>query len=162
MTANRNDEPGSAMYIKDVGTMKSCPLGEGVEVTSPYPEVHGVYEKVDSKTFSHIDTLSSVEWDTNDCGWIVWRSTLTTPEPAAPVPGCMDNNAMVNELFGFTGPNVVDDICSMAGSWGDGSYCYNGEFAALCSATCGTRRLTDDEALVPALESKRAFAFRAA
>ena len=30
--------------------MKDCPLGEGVEVTSPYPEVHGVYEKVDSKT----------------------------------------------------------------------------------------------------------------
>jgi hypothetical protein len=192
-TANVNDEPGTAMYIKDVGTMKDCPLGEGVQVTSPYAMVHGVYEKVDPKKFSHIDTLSTVEWDdTSNCGWIVWRSTLTTTPAPAPVPGCTDNNAMVNELFGFTGANVVDDICSMAGSWGDGSYCYNGEFAALCSATCSTdckkdapglcaeadctdalddticpetcarRRLTDGGELVSALHSKRALTFRAA
>jgi hypothetical protein len=137
--ANIVAEPTSTLHTKNIGSTPDCVLGTGVEVVSPYAMVHGVYEKQSDSLYSHVDTLSTVEWDAaNGCGWVVYRSTDDTAAPTPAPAVCQDNNDLVNFLFGLSGSDKVATICSMAGAWGDGSYCYNPTFAALCASTCGT------------------------
>jgi hypothetical protein len=146
---------GRDIYVKTLADKyDECELGVGAElIGGAFPDVAGVYEQqiVDGMiTYAQVqpELGSKLTWHHSGCGWVVSKNIATYKPPAvAPAPECPDDNAAANELFGQDGLDYDPNICATAGQvWGEGSYCANSAFAAVCKSSC----------LVPCGDSNRA------
>jgi hypothetical protein len=135
---------GRDVYVKTLSKEHfpdECHLGVGAELTGgKVPEVEGVYEKIDDKTFAQVDPPydSKITWHYSGCGWVVVQNTESYHPPVmSPPTVCQDDNKAANILFEQTGADAVDNICEVAGvNWGPGSYCKIALFAQACAASC--------------------------
>jgi hypothetical protein len=180
LAANIDAEPGTDMYTKVVDENSpvpddpACPLGVGAEVVAEhYPEVEGLYEKVDANTYASMDSLAQISWEQNgNCGWkverAVWAANLMThgvpvkdpPDTSSGIYSesagerrlskeCEDNDELANKLFGFGSDDeeYTPGLCALsAGQWGSAAYCANPVFAAFCPLSCGCKGGSADKA----------------
>jgi hypothetical protein len=136
---------GRDIYVKTLeDKYEACELGVGAElIGSAYPEVAGVYEqriKDGMIMYAQVqpELGSKLTWHHTGCGWVISRNIATYKPPMMmPDPVCPDNNPAANALFEQDGMDYDPKICETAGQvWGEGSYCANPIFAAVCPASC--------------------------
>jgi hypothetical protein len=138
---------GRDVYVKKVSAPfgpGECPLGVGVEVLGAghTPEVAGLYqESEDKESFFQVEPeqfMSKITFHSSGCGWVVSENLGNYKPPVVePATVCPDDNVAASLAFGMDGDAADETICATAGSmWGEGSYCKNAVFAALCPGSC--------------------------
>jgi hypothetical protein len=153
---------GHDTFMKKIVTSADCALGRGVLISGgSYTHLEGLYMrngKYEDEPFDSDDEYgytqvfpemgSKIVWHHSRCGWAVLQDMTDPPTPAPTPKSCEDDNPAANYAFGYSGEDEIENICGEAASaWGEGSYCRNKIFAAMCPKTCSGPCEDNDEAL---------------